>query len=94
MRRLSVGSIPTEMRPHDGYCEALDGGYKGYQARCWDCDWTGTKYLRGDEEWGTDESRRHKRNAQIEVAEHRETTMLECCSRCRRSLKEATEDGC
>lgn len=82
------GCIPTEMRPHDAYADCLDGGYRGYQARCWDCDWAGAIYLRGNEPMGTEASRQHKRNAQLEAAEHRATATVECCSRCRIALKE------
>jgi hypothetical protein len=26
---------------HAAYAEPLDGGHKGYQGACWDCDWRG-----------------------------------------------------
>jgi hypothetical protein len=81
-------SIPTEMRPHDAYIDCLDGGYRGYQARCWDCDWTGVEHLRGDEQMGTEASRAHKHNARLEAAEHAVTERIECCSKCRRALSE------
>lgn len=60
---------------HESYADCLDGGYRGYQAACWDCDWRGTVYLRGDEEMGTEESRAHKRNARREAAEHQRDTL-------------------
>jgi hypothetical protein len=59
---------------HNSYTQPLDSGYRGYQARCWDCDWRGTEYLRGDEEMGTPESRAHKKNAHREAAEHSQVT--------------------
>lgn len=55
---------------HDSYVDCLDGGYAGYQARCWDCDWEGPEHLRGDEEMGTPESRAHKHHAKEEAAQH------------------------
>jgi hypothetical protein len=55
---------------HAVYPDPLDGGLRGYQGRCWDCNWQGTEFLRGDEEMGTPESRAHKQNARREVAEH------------------------
>jgi hypothetical protein len=81
-------SIPTEMRPHDGYVECIDGGYRGYQARCWDCDWVGEEHLRGDEPLGTDASRAHKYAARLEAAAHSESHLIECCSKCRRALRD------
>ncbi len=62
---------------HAAYAFPLGGGYRGYQARCHDCDWCGTEFLRGDEEMGTDESRRHKRNARAEAEQHRTATRPE-----------------
>jgi hypothetical protein len=55
---------------HDSYVDCLDGGYKGYQARCWDCDWAGPEHLRGDEQMGTPESRAHKQQAKEDAAGH------------------------
>lgn len=59
---------------HHAYAEPLDGGWRGYQGRCWDCDWHGPEYLRGDEEMGTEESRQHKENAHRDAARHRAET--------------------
>lgn len=59
---------------HDAYANTLEGGWRGYQAACWDCDWTGPEYLRGDEQMGTPESRVHKNNARRDAAQHREDT--------------------
>lgn len=59
---------------HGAYAAALDGGYRGYQAWCHDCDWEGSVFLRGDEEMGTEASRAHKRNAQAEAEAHRLAT--------------------
>lgn len=59
---------------HASFANPLDGGYRGYQAQCWDCDWQGTEYLRGDEEMGTEESRVHKRNAVREARQHARDT--------------------
>jgi hypothetical protein len=56
---------------HDAYVEPLDGGHRGYQARCWTCDWTGPEHLRGTETLGTEESRTHKRAAKTDAAAHR-----------------------
>ncbi len=61
------------LREHDAYYDCLDGGYRGYQGACWDCDWRGPERLRGDEEIGTEESRQHKRNAKLDAKHHRET---------------------
>lgn len=60
---------------HDAYAQPLDGGYKGYQAMCWDCDWHGTQHLRGDEVLGSEESYAHKRRARLEAVEHRRETV-------------------
>lgn len=59
---------------HDAYVRPLDGGFKGYQAACWDCEFEGPEHLRGDEDMGTEESRRHKRSAQHEATAHRQAT--------------------
>lgn len=59
---------------HDSYIECLDGGYKGYQARCWNCGWTGPEYFRGDEQIGTPESRAHKQNARRDAWQHQTDT--------------------
>lgn len=59
---------------HASYVECLDGGHQGYQARCGDCDWTGTEHLRGDEPLGTTKSRSHKILARIEAGEHQRAT--------------------
>lgn len=59
---------------HDSYVDCLNGGYKGYQTACWDCDWRGPEHLRGDEEMDTPESRAHKRNARADAADHRQAT--------------------
>jgi hypothetical protein len=59
---------------HAAYAEPLDGGHKGYQGACWDCDWRGAEYLRGNEQIGTEESRAHKRNAQREASAHAQAT--------------------
>jgi hypothetical protein len=59
---------------HDSYVDPLHSGLDGYQAACWDCDWRGPEHLRGDEEMGTPESRRHKALARKEAAQHREAT--------------------
>lgn len=75
VRRARATIRAWEMRNgHDAYVEPLDGGYWGYMAACWDCDWKGPKYLRGDEEMGTPESRIHKQNARRDAAEHRRET--------------------
>lgn len=80
--------VPTRaLRAHDAYTQPLGGGYLGYQARCWDCDWRGAEYLRGDELMGTEASRVHKLNAKREATEHRETTsQIPCCSKCKVAL--------
>lgn len=86
---MSEPCIPVVMRPHDGYADVIDGGYGGYQARCWDCDWVGAEHLRGnerDEPWGSEASRAHKRNAQNEAAEHSRTNQIACCSKCKRAV--------
>ena len=59
---------------HDSYVDCLNGGFKGYQAACWDCDWRGPEHLRGDEEMDTPESRAHKRNARADAADHQLAT--------------------
>lgn len=59
---------------HDSYIDCLDGGHKGYQARCWNCDWEGPQYLRGDEEIDTPESRVHKVNARHDAWQHQKDT--------------------
>lgn len=59
---------------HDSYVNPLNGGCRGYQARCWDCDWTGPEHLRGDEQMGTPESRVHKNRVRAEAAQHRRDT--------------------
>ena len=59
---------------HNSYIECLDGGHKGYQARCWDCDWTGPEHLRGPEKIGTAESRAHKRHARQDAWQHQTDT--------------------
>jgi hypothetical protein len=90
--QLGDSRLRVEQRPHDGYAAPLDGGYRGYQARCWDCDWTGPEHLRGDEPMGTEASRTHKRSAQLEAAAH-SADLVDCCSRCKRALND-DEDGC
>lgn len=62
---------------HGAYVAPLDGGWRGYQAGCWDCDWRGPEHLHGPEARampGTAEGRAHKRLAQQEAAAHREAT--------------------
>lgn len=59
---------------HDSYVEPLDGGHKGYQAQCWDCDWHGPEHLRGGEPMGTEESRAHKKLAYRDAADHQRDT--------------------
>jgi hypothetical protein len=59
---------------HASYVECLDGGYRGYQARCWDCEWQGPEHLRGDEQLGSPESCAHKRNARADAAAHQTAT--------------------
>jgi hypothetical protein len=59
---------------HASYVECLDGGYRGYQARCWDCDWQGPEHLRGSETIGTPDSRVHKREARADAAAHQGDT--------------------
>jgi len=66
-----LSRCPSPEATHDAYVEPLDGGHRGYQARCWDCDWTGPEHLRGPEVLGTPESRAHKNAARVEAAEHR-----------------------
>jgi hypothetical protein len=56
---------------HDAYVEPLGSGYRGFQARCWSCEWRGPEHLRGDEEMGTPESRAHKNAARADAAAHR-----------------------
>lgn len=82
------GCIPVEVRPHDAYTFPLEGGFRGYVARCWDCDWIGAEHLRGDEPMGTEASRNHKRQAQQEAAEHARTHTVAACSKCHRTLRE------
>jgi hypothetical protein len=70
------GQFPSPSRDgtvavHDAYVEPLDGGHRGYQARCWTCDWTGPEHLRGTETLGGEESRTHKRAAKADAAAHR-----------------------
>jgi hypothetical protein len=59
---------------HDAYTDVLEGGWKGFQARCWDCGWQGPERLRGDEEMGTPESQQHKANAHADAVAHRRST--------------------
>jgi hypothetical protein len=59
---------------HRTYVNPLGGGSLGYRAECWDCEWRGTEFLRGDEILGSEESRAHKRNAQRQASEHRHRT--------------------
>lgn len=56
---------------HDAYVVCLDGGWKGYQAACWDCDWRGPEHLHGVQQLGTERSRSHKGDARREAAQHR-----------------------
>jgi hypothetical protein len=88
---MTLSDIPVVERSHDAYAAPLDGGYKGYQARCWDCDWTGTEFLRGDEPMGTEASRQHKRKAQVEAAEHSEANTVPACSKCGRAVNPEDE---
>jgi hypothetical protein len=67
--RSLLSKAPKEV--HDAYVEPLDGGHRGYQARCWTCDWTGPEHLRGTETLGSEESRTHKRAAKADAAAHR-----------------------
>lgn len=62
---------------HDSYVQPLNGGFTGYQARCWNCEWIGPVHLRGDEPVGTPESRRHKMLARDEAYDHRAATKPE-----------------
>lgn len=83
---MSACSIPVELRPHDGYTFPMNGGYDGYQARCWDCDWTGPEHLRGDEPMGSDASRAHKAKARMDAGKHSRENKIPCCSKCKRAL--------
>lgn len=59
---------------HDSYVYCIGGGHAGYQARCWNCDWEGAEYPRGDEPLGTPGSRAHKANARRDARQHQEDT--------------------
>lgn len=60
---------------HTSYVDCLDGGYRGYQAACWDCDWRGPEHLRTPgEDMNTPHSRSHKIAAKQDAAEHRRLT--------------------
>lgn len=61
---------------HNAYVDCLHGGWHGFQAACWDCDWRGKEQLRDRAEtMGTEASRSHKRNANSEAAQHRKETV-------------------
>jgi hypothetical protein len=72
--RLRDARGDDEGGTHDAYVEPLEGGHKGYQARCWTCDWRGPEHLRRGELLGTPESRAHKNAARKEAAQHRAET--------------------
>ena len=90
---MTGACLRVELRQHDGYAATLDGGYKGYQARCWDCDWTGPEHLRGDEPMGTEASRVHKRKAQMDAGKHSRDNQIECCSLCKRAIPDPPSTG-
>ena len=88
-----MNEIPVVLRPHQAYANPLDGGWAGFQAACWDCDWTGTEFLWGEEGFGTEEGRAHKRNAHREAREHEATASpVRSCSRCKRSLPSVEDE--
>lgn len=64
----------TKRNGHDAYVNPLEGGFQGYRAECWDCDWRGPDHLRGGEPLGTPESRAHKSAAYREAQAHAEET--------------------
>lgn len=74
MRQLEANrEFPDDDDGHDSYVQPLDGGYKGYQAKCWDCDWAGPEHLRA-EDLNAPEGQAHKRNARNEAHQHRQDT--------------------
>ena len=67
-------TFTVEVGSHDVGVDVLDGGWRGFQACCWTCDWRGAEHLRGDEPMGTDASRAHKIAARKDMDRHRRST--------------------
>lgn len=76
---LARAALQPEEREHDGYALPVNGGYSGYAARCWDCDWKGCLYSANPD---------GKRHAKTEAMYHSRNNKIACCSRCRLALTE------
>ena len=72
---VATGAIRhREPGGHSAYVHPLNDGWVGFQARCWDCGWRGPVHLRGQEDLGSPEGRRHKTQAAADVVEHTDQT--------------------